>query len=107
MPGMFGGGGMSAGDISQLANQEAQLNRTNTFSPIYGGMTWSQGGGGGGSAGIPQTINPWDSSDVAAQKNAYNESLDGGGGGSGGTWTQTQTLSPFQQSIFNAAQGVT
>ena len=104
MPGMFGGGGMSAGDVSALARQEAQLNRTNTYSPIYGGTQWSQSGGGG--AGVPQTINPWDPIDVANQKQASNEGMSGGGGG-GGTWTQTQTLSPFMQQLFDAAQGLT
>ena len=42
MPGMFGGGGMSGQDMLNLANKEAEINRTNTWSPIYGGTTWSQ-----------------------------------------------------------------
>jgi hypothetical protein len=98
---MFGGGGMSPGDLSALANQEAQLNRTNTWSPIYGGTTWSQGGGGG--SGPQQTINPWDPIDVANQKNANNNQP---GGPGGGQWTQTQTLSPFMEQLFGTAQGL-
>jgi len=105
MPGMFGGGGMSPAELSGLAQEEAQLNRTNTWSPIYGGTTWSSGGGGGGGGGNMPTvqsagINPWDSPDVVQQK----IQAAGGGPGGNGTWTQTQTLSPFEQQIFNTAQ---
>lgn len=97
MPGMFGGGGMSADELSRLAMQEAQLNRTNTWSPIYGGTTWTHGGGGGG--GSTAGIQPWTPIDQAQQMAAG-----GGGGGGGDTWTQTQTLSPYMQQRFDLAQ---
>lgn len=120
MPGMFGGGGLSAGEISALANQEAGLNRTNTWSPIYGGTVWS--GGGGGGTGIPAHSGPLTmipgynavGPDIPATSGplsmipGYNQSGDdsggGGGGGGNGPWTQTQVLSPFMQQRFDLAQ---
>lgn len=121
MPGMFGGGGLSASEIGGLAQQEAGINRTNTWSPIYGGTTWSQGpaggGGGGGGQGVygpgegilaghmPNGEPKWLQAQEIAGGDPRGTGMDiPGGGGGGGAWTQTQTLSPFMQQRFNLAQ---
>lgn len=57
MPGMFGGGGMSAEDMTKVAGEEARLNRTNTASPIYGGTQWTQGPNGEWTQS--QTLSPY------------------------------------------------
>jgi len=109
MPGMFGGGGYSTQDLSNLAQQEATLNRTNTYSPIYGGTTWSQGPASAGGGGGSQVLGSGPGGEVIQGPNGP-ELVPGGTGdtgSNGGPWTQTQTLSPFMQSLFNQAQGLT
>jgi hypothetical protein len=119
MPAMFGGGGMSAPDVSMLAEQEAALNRNNSYSPIYGGTSWSYGpapggaesgtaGGGGyvdGHYVAPngeQIPNQWG--------NTVPNSMGGGqvppNAPGGGMWTETQTLSPYAQQRFDLAQSL-
>ena len=120
MPGMFGGGGMSGQDMLNLANQEASLNRTNTWSPIYGGTTWSRTPGtqGGTTQMGPQP--GWGYDPVSGMPLEFKgkdwttpvpSGAGGGGGGGDGSmagqtadWTQTQTLSPFMQQKFDLAQ---
>jgi hypothetical protein len=110
---MFGGGGMSTSDISGLANQEAQLNRTNSYSPIYGGMTWSQGPGSGQQYkagdefnGNTVVANP-STGELGYMDGLVFKSLPDGGNTANGPWTQTQTLSPFMQSLFGQASDLT
>ena len=116
MPGMFGGGGMSGQDMLNLANQEAALNRTNTYSPIYGGTTWSRTPGTqGGTTNVgPQpgwTHDPTSGMPIEFMSKDWTTPMSSGGGGGDGSmagqtadWTQTQTLSPFMQQKFDLAQ---
>ena len=126
MGGMFGGGGgMSAGDVTNLAQMEAALNRNNTYSPIYGGTQWIRNGphgpgsagganvGSGGpttdQGGFPNGMSP---DDKVAALLGVPQSGPGWSGGPGGSdnanagpgWTQVQTLSPFMQQRFDLAQ---
>ena len=39
---MPGSGGMSAGDIHGLAQEQTRLDRPNVYSPVYGSTTWQQ-----------------------------------------------------------------
>ncbi len=122
MPAMFGGGGMSMGEVGALAQQEAQLNRNNSYSPIYGGTTWTygptagSGGGGGGTGvnpggyvnGVPTAPN---GDQIPSQwGDTLPSSMGGGtinpGAPGGGMWTETQTLSPFMQQRFDLAQSL-
>ena len=86
MPGMFGGGGMSGQDMLNLANQEAALNRTNTWSPIYGGTTWSRTPGTqGGTTNVgPQpgwTHDPTSGMPIEFMSKDWTTPMSSGGGG--------------------------
>lgn len=115
MPGMFGASGMNAPQVAALANQEAALNRNNTYSPIYGGTQWSYGpAGGGGSTGggsgnTPGTLGDgtqYTGGGILGQVTGENQPAIGSGGGGQGMWTETQTLSPFMQQRFDLAQNL-
>jgi hypothetical protein len=114
---MPGAGGLSPQATSALANQQATLNRNNTWSPIYGGTEWTYGGGtqSGTAPGAPngyydthgditdpRTGQPgsYNSSDPLDPRNSF------GGMPQSGTpnmWTETQTLSPYLQQRFDLA----